>query len=263
MGKRALSIGGNTFQFFTKNPRGRSAGKPADPADVSALCELIKENGMHAPLAHAPYTYNPCSADRTVREYTTASMRGELEFLESIEGAMYNFHPGCHVGQGVEAGIEYISGMLGSIMWKDMKTKVLLETMAGKGTELGRNFEELAQIIEKTDGSVRDNLGVCLDTCHVHDGGYKIAEDPDGVIDEFDRVIGISRLRAIHLNDSKNPIGAAKDRHERLGLGHIPLDAMERLINHPKLQGIPFYLETPNELEGYAEEINLLKERKI
>ena len=262
MGRRALSIGGNTFQFFTKNPRGRSMGKPADPADVAALCSLMKEENMHAPLAHAPYTYNPCSADASIREYTAESMHRELEFLESIDGAMYNFHPGCHVGQGADVGIDFISDMLNSIMWKGMKTVVLLETMAGKGTELGRNFEELACIIEKVDPSVRDNVGVCLDTCHVHDGGYPIARDPESVLDEFDRVIGLDRLRAVHLNDSKNPMGASKDRHEKLGLGNIPTAAMEKLINHPRLDGIPFYLETPNELDGYAAEISLLRSLK-
>lgn len=259
MGERILSVGGNTFQYFTKNPRGRSSVKPPEPEDVAALCRMIKENGMCPPLAHAPYTYNPCSKDEAVRQYSRDSMRKELEFLESIEGSLYNFHPGCHVGQGVEQGIAYIAEMLNAILWPEMKTTVLLETMAGKGTEIGRNFEELREIIDHINPAVRDRVGVCLDTCHIHDAGYKIAEDTDGVVEEFDRVVGIERLRAIHLNDSKNPIGSAKDRHEKIGEGWIGMDAMTRIINHPKLRNIPFYLETPNELEGYEKEITLLK----
>ena len=259
MGRRALSIGANTFQFFTKNPRGRSSGKTPDPADVTALCQILKENGMHAPLAHAPYTYNPASKDEAIREYSGTAMGEELRLLENIDGAMYNFHPGCHVGQGVETGIKFISDMLNRILWREMKTAVLIETMAGKGTELGRSFEEIAAMIDGVDPSVRDHVGVCLDTCHVHDGGYPLATDPDGVLREFDRVIGIDRLRAVHLNDSKNEMGAAKDRHEKIGLGNIPLETMTRLINHPQLKNIPFYLETPNELDGYREEIELLR----
>ncbi len=260
MAERALSIGANTFQFFTKNPRGRSTGKLPSDSELAEFLRIIRENEMHPPLAHAPYTYNPSSKDPVIREYTAESMKSELEFLENIPGAMYNFHPGCHVGQGVEAGIAYTADMLSSIMHSGMKTTVLLESMAGKGTELGRSFEELRAMIDRVDPSVRDKVGVCLDTCHVHDGGYNIATDPDGVLKEFDRVVGIDRLRAVHLNDSKNPVGAAKDRHERLGRGNIPLSAMERLVNHPSLRTLPFYLETPCELDGYAEEIALLKE---
>ena len=259
MGERILSVGGNTFQFFTKNPRGKASVKPPEPEDVAALCRIIKENGMHPPLAHAPYTYNPCSKDESVRQYSRDSMRKELEFLESIEGSLYNFHPGCHVGQGVEQGIAYIADMLNAILWREMKTTVLLETMAGKGTELGRNFEELREIIDHINPEVRDKVGVCLDTCHVHDGGYKIAEDTDGVIAEFDRIVGLERLHAIHLNDSKNPMGSVKDRHEKIGEGYLGIDAITRIINHPKLRHVPFYLETPNELEGYGKEIALLK----
>ncbi len=259
MGERILSIGGNTFQYFTKNPRGRASVKTPDPEDVAALCRLIRENGMHPPLAHAPYTYNPCSKDESVREYSRDSMRKELEFLESIEGSLYNFHPGCHVGQGVEAGIAYISSMLNAILWPEMKTTVLLETMAGKGTELGRSFEELRAIIDQVNPDVRDKVGVCLDTCHIHDAGYSIVEDLDGVVDEFDRVVGLRRLYAIHLNDSKNPKGAAKDRHEKIGEGYLGMDAITKIVNHPKLRHLPFYLETPNELEGYEREIALLK----
>lgn len=259
MGRRALSIGANTFQFFTKNPRGRSSGKLPDPEDVARLCEILESNGMHAPLAHAPYTYNPASKDEAIRSYSAEAMGEELKFLESIDGAMYNFHPGCHVGQGAEVGINFVSDMLNKILWPEMKTTVLIETMAGKGTELGRNFEEIAAMIEGVDPSVRDHVGVCLDTCHVHDGGYPLAEDPVGVLEEFDRIIGINRLRAIHMNDSKNPVGAAKDRHERLGLGNIPLETMATLINHPWTRDLPFYLETPCDLDGYAEEIEMMK----
>lgn len=263
MGKRALSIGANTFQFFTKNPRGRSSGNLPGEDDVTALCEILTANGMRAPLAHAPYTYNPCSKDPEIREYTTRAMGEELRFLESIPGAMYNFHPGCHVGQGVEAGIDFISEMLNSIMWEGMKTTVLLETMSGKGTELGRNFEELAEVIGKLSPPLRNHVGVCLDTCHVHDGGYPLATDPEAVLSEFDRVIGIKYLKAIHMNDSKNEMGSSKDRHERLGEGTIPLETMAYLINHPLTEGIPFYLETPCDLDGYASEIRMLKELKL
>ena len=259
MGERILAVGGNTFQYFTKIPRGKVQVKPPEPEDVEALCRIIRENGMCPPLAHAPYTYNPCSKDEGVRGYSRDSMRRELEFLEAIEGSLYNFHPGCHVGQGVEQGIAYIAEMLNAVLWPEMKTTVLLETMAGKGTEMGRNFEELRAVIDSIRPEVRDKVGVCFDTCHVHDAGYPLAEDPDGVLAEFDRVVGIDRLCAVHLNDSKNPRGAAKDRHEKIGQGEIGLDAITRLICHPMLRDKPFYLETPNELSGYGEEIALLK----
>lgn len=258
-GNKALSIGGNTFQFFTRNPRGRSTQKDTDFEDIKALCVLMKEKFMHAPLAHAPYIYNPCAKDENIRKYTAQTMKSELEFLENIDGAMYNFHPGNHVGQGVEKGIEYISEMLDFVLWPDMSTVVLLETMAGKGTEIGRSFEELRMIIDSVDARLRDKLGVCLDTCHIHDGGYPISDSPDKVLEEFDRVIGLERLKAVHLNDSKNPVGAAKDRHAKLGEGYISLQSMEYLINHPALRDVPFYLETPNELDGYEKEIALLK----
>ena len=259
MGRRALSVGANTFQFFTKNPRGRSSGKLPDPEDVIELCRIIRENRMHAPLAHAPYTYNPCSADEKIRNYTADAMRGELLFLEAIDDAMYNFHPGCHVGQGAVVGIKYVSDMLSRILEPGMKTRVLIETMAGKGTELGRTFEEMARMIDGVRPEVRDSVGVCLVTCHIHDGGYGVASSPSGILSEFDRVIGLDRLGAVHLNDSKNPCGAAKDRHERLGLGYIPLEAIRELINHPALREVPFYLETPNDLDGFAAEIALLR----
>lgn len=259
MGKRILSVGGNTFQFFTKNPKGGKVNKPADTEDVAALRKLIEENGIFMPLAHAPYTYNPCSADEGVRQYSRDSMRGELEFLESLPGSMYNFHPGCHVKQGVPVGVDYISAMLCEVLWNGMKTKVLLETMAGKGTEMGRSFEELAMIIDKVPAALSDNLGVCLDTCHVNDAGYDLS-DLDKLLEEFDRTVGLDRLCAIHLNDSMNERGSHKDRHAKIGEGTIGIDNISKIINHPKLVALPFYLETPNDLDGYAREISLLKE---
>ena len=258
MGRVAASIGANTFQYFTKNPRG-SKSKPADPADVAALTEFLKENGFAAPLAHAPYTYNPCSSDERIREFTRTSMRSELEFLEALPGSLYNFHPGCHVGAGAEAVIASCAVCLNEIMFEGMHTTVLIETMAGKGTEIGRTFEEIRAIIDGVRPEYREMLGVCLDTCHVSDGGYDIAADPDAVLDEFDRVIGLERLRAVHLNDSKNPIGSHKDRHEKIGEGTLGLAGIANIINHPKLCHLPFYLETPNEAAGYAKEISLLK----
>ena len=258
--KRAISVGADTFQFFTKNPRGRGQGSLPDSSEMTEFYAVMKEGGLRVPLAHAPYTYNTCALKDEVREYTEESMRGELEFLEQIDGAAYNFHPGCHVGRGAAEGIELIASMLNRIMWRGMKTTVLLETMAGKGTEIGRNFEELRAIIDSVDESVRGSLGVCLDTCHVHDGGYPIASDPESVIAEFDRVIGLDRLRAIHLNDSKNVMGSAKDRHERWGQGEIGLDAAKALLTHPATRDLPFYLETPCDLDGYAEEIRLMRE---
>lgn len=259
MGKRILSVGGNTFQFFTKNPKGGKVNKPADTEDVAALRKLIEENGIFMPLAHAPYTYNPCSADEGVRQYSRDSMRGELEFLESLPGSMYNFHPGCHVKQGVPVGVDYISAMLCEVLWNGMKTKVLLETMAGKGTEMGRSFEELAMIIDKVPAALSDNLGVCLDTCHVNDAGYDLS-NLDKLLEEFDRTVGLDRLCAIHLNDSMNERGSHKDRHAKIGEGTIGIDNISKIINHPKLAALPFYLETPNDLDGYAREISLLKE---
>lgn len=258
MGRVAASIGANAFQYFTKNPRG-SKSKPADPADVAALAEFLAENGFAPPLAHAPYTYNPCSSDERIREFTRTSMREELEFLEALPGSLYNFHPGCHVGAGSDAGIASCSECLNEIMFEGMHTTVLIETMAGKGTEIGRTFEEIRAIIDGVRPEFSDNLGVCLDTCHVSDGGYDIAADPDAVLDEFDRVIGISRLRAVHLNDSKNPIGAHKDRHEVIGGGTLGLDGITRIITCERLRDLPFYLETPNDVDGYGREIALLR----
>lgn len=263
MGQRILSAGGNTFQYFTKNPKGGRQNKPADPEDVMRLYELICENGLAMPLAHAPYTYNPASKDEGVRNYSKESMRGELEFLESLPGSLYNFHPGCHVGQGLETGVSLIAELLNFVLWDGMKTTVLLETMAGKGTEIGRSFEELRMIIDAVDENLRPNVGVCFDTCHVSDAGYDIIGDLDGVLSEFDRIVGIERLKAVHLNDSANPPASHKDRHAKIGEGEIGLDAITRIINHPMLCALPFYLETPCDLDGYAREIALLKEKRI
>ncbi|MBQ8642341.1 MAG: deoxyribonuclease IV [Clostridia bacterium] len=265
MGRQILSMGGNTFQYFAKNPRGRSSVKPPDPADVEGLNALIRTGELFAPLAHAPYTYNPCSADESVRNYTAESMRRELEFLETIPGSMYNFHPGCHVGQGAEAGIRMVGEMLNRILWPEMKTMVLIETMAGKGTELGRSFEEIRQLLDQVDPELSAHVGVCLDTCHVQDGGYKLEPEDDGtsnvekVVAQFDAVVGLDRLHAIHLNDSKNPCGTRKDRHDKIGEGYVGPDAIREIINHPKLRQLPFYLETPNEIEGYTKEIALVR----
>ena len=256
MGKTALGIGANTFAFFTCNPRG-GAAKAIDPADAAALRELLAANNFGTLVAHAPYTLNPCSDKPHAREFARECMADDLVRMEAVPGSYYNFHPGSHVKQGVDVGIELIAGLLNEVLRPEQTTTVLLETMAGKGTEVGRTFEELAAIIERVELS--DHMAVCLDTCHVHDGGYDIVNNLDGVLDEFDRVIGIERLRAVHLNDSKNPCGAHKDRHERIGEGYIGLEAFERIVTHPQLRDLPFILETPNELPGYAAEIELLR----
>lgn len=256
MGKEIIGIGGNTFQFFTRNPRG-GAAKEINPKDVEAFNAFCGANGIEVILAHAPYTLNACSADARTREFALEVMTDDLKRMEYTPGNLYNFHPGSHVGQGVETGIEYISGLLNTVLYKDMTTTVLLETMSGKGSEIGRSFEELREIIDRVELS--DKLGVCLDTCHVYDAGYDIVNDLDGVVAKFDDVIGLDRLKAIHINDSKNPFESHKDRHEKIGEGSIGIDAFERIINHPKLKNLPFYLETPNELDGYQREIELLK----
>lgn len=260
MGERIASVGGDTFQYFTKNPKGgnRNFKKP-EPEDVEALRVFLTERGMTMPLAHAPYTYNPCSSNEEVRRYSRESMHDELLFLESLPGSLYNFHPGCHTGQGVEVGMDFIADLLNHVLWDGMHTTVLLETMAGKGTEIGRSFEELRGIIDRVDEGLRGNVGVCFDTCHVSDAGYDIIHDLDGVLREFDRIVGIDRLRAIHLNDSMNPPASRKDRHAKIGEGCIGLPAITNIINHPYLRSLPFYLETPNELEGYGAEIALLR----
>lgn len=257
MGKDALKISANTFQFFTRNPRGSKA-KAIDPADVDAFLALAKENQFANILAHAPYTLNPCSADPKTREFAATVMADDLKRLEFIPGSFYNFHPGSHVGQGPDVGISLIIDLLNATLTPEQTTTVLLETMAGKGTEIGGRFEELQQILEGVNLS--EKMGVCLDTCHIHDGGYDIVNDLDGVLAEFDKIIGLDRLYAIHLNDSLNPLGSHKDRHAKIGQGTLGLEAIVCIINHPKLRHLPFYLETPNELEGYGEEIRLLQQ---
>lgn len=256
MGKEILSLGGNTFQFFTRNPRGGSA-KAINEKDVEAFHVLCREKGIDVILAHAPYTLNAASADERTREFARETMADDLLRMEYVPGNLYNFHPGSHVGQGVDVGIGYIVSMLNEVLKPEQTTTVLLETMAGKGSEIGRTFEEIRTIIDKVD--LKDHLGVCLDTCHVYDAGYDIVNRLDEVVEEFDRIIGLNRLKAIHLNDSKNPFESHKDRHEKIGEGSIGVDAMKRIINHPQLRNLPFYLETPNELDGYAKEISLLK----
>lgn len=256
MGKDAAKIGANTFQFFTRNPRGGKA-KPLDLEDVAAFLDFAKEAGIHQILAHAPYTLNPCAKDEGLREFARETMADDLDRLSHLPGAMYNFHPGSHVQQGTEAGIELTARCLNEILHPDTHVMVLLETMAGKGSEIGGRFEELAEIRSRVE--LPDLVGVCLDTCHVYDAGYDIVNDLDGVLAEFDRVIGLEHLKAIHLNDSKNPFASHKDRHEKIGEGSIGLAAMARIINHPRLRDLPFYLETPNELEGYGAEIAMLR----
>lgn len=256
MGKEALSIGANTFQFFTRNPRGAKA-KALDPADAAALCQLMEENRFGPIVAHAPYTLNACSADPRLRELAEEMMADDLARLEYLPGNLYNFHPGSHVGQGAETGVEQIAALLNRIIKPELRTTVLLETMAGKGSEVGRTFEELRAIIDRVE--LGDRVGVCLDTCHVSDGGYDVAGNLDGVLEQFDRVLGLKRLRAVHLNDSMNPLGSHKDRHAKIGEGSLGTEALARVINHPALRDVPFCLETPNELPGYAAEIALLK----
>ena len=257
MGKEAISLGGNSFQFFTRNPRGGSA-KAIDEKDTAAFNAFAKENGIELILAHAPYTLNGCSADAGIREFATRTMADDLHRMEYTPGHLYNFHPGSHVGQGVETGIQQIADMLNSILWEDMSTTVLLETMAGKGSEVGSRFEELREIIDRVELSHK--LGVCMDTCHVSDAGYDIVNDLDGVLTEFDKVVGLERIRAVHINDSKNPQGAHKDRHEKIGEGTLGTPTILRVMQHPALRELPFLLETPNDLDGYAREIALLKE---
>ncbi|MBU5317626.1 deoxyribonuclease IV [Clostridium bornimense] len=256
MGKEALKIGANTFQFFTRNPRGGKA-KEIEETDIQGLINIINENNFAKVLAHAPYTLNGCSADANTRKFAIEMMSDDLKRMEYLPNNLYNFHPGSHVKQGVDVGINYIVEMLNEVLKPEQTTKVLLETMAGKGTEIGRSFEEIAEIISKVE--LKEHMGVCLDTCHVYDSGYDIVNELDKVLDEFDKIIGLDRLYAIHLNDSKNPFSSHKDRHEKIGDGFIGINAIEKIINHPKLRHLPFFLETPNELDGYAKEIALLK----
>lgn len=260
MGKEALQIGANTFQFFTRNPRGGKA-KEIDMDDMEALLKIARENNFATILAHAPYTLNACSADERTREFAREMMVDDLNRMELMPNNLYNFHPGSHVKQGVEIGINYIVDLLNTVLSKDQTTTVLLETMAGKGSEVGRTFEEIAEIISRVE--LKEKMGVCLDTCHIYDAGYDIVNDLDKVLEEFDAVIGLDRLKAIHLNDSKNPFKSHKDRHEKIGEGFLGLEAITRIINHPKLKHLPFFLETPNELDGYAKEIELLRSKYV
>ncbi|MDR0923476.1 MAG: deoxyribonuclease IV [Hungatella sp.] len=256
MGKEAVKIDANTFQFFTRNPRGTRA-KAMNPEDVDRFLAFAGEHGINRILAHAPYTLNACSADEGLRALARDTMKDDLDRMEYTPGNCYNFHPGSHVGQGTEAGIRYISDMLGQILTPEHHTTVLLETMSGKGSEVGREFEELREILDRVEQ--KDHMGVCLDTCHVWDAGYDIAGDLDGVLNRFDQIVGLDKLKAIHLNDSQNPLGAHKDRHAKIGEGFIGFEALKRMTVHPALKSLPFYLETPNDLSGYAKEIAMMR----
>jgi len=256
MGKDALSIDANTFQFFTRNPRGSKA-KEIDPADAAALRALMEEHHFAPILGHAPYTLNPCSAEPKTRDFALLTMADDLLRMENVPGNYYNFHPGSHTGQGTDVGIAQITELLNKILKPEQRTTVLLETMAGKGSEIGGSFEELRRILDGV--GLSGQMGVCLDTCHVSDAGYDVVNDLDGVLEKFDKVLGIGRLKAIHLNDSMNPLSSHKDRHQLIGQGALGLAAFERIINHPALRNLPFYLETPNDLAGYGEEIRLLR----
>lgn len=256
MGKEALSIGADTFQFFTRNPRGGNA-KEISPQDVQAFLDLSRAHNFAPILAHAPYTINPCSDNPQTREFAELAMSDDMKRMAFVDGNLYNFHPGSHVGQGVEAAITLIADLLNRVLQPQLNTTVLLETMSGKGSEVGSRFEELQAIISRVELS--DKLGVCLDTCHVYSAGYDIVNNLDGVLEEFDKIIGLNRLRAIHLNDSMTPFASHKDRHEKIGQGTIGAEALIRLVNHPKLRHLPFLLETPNDLAGYAQEILLFR----
>lgn len=256
MAEEAHKIGANTFQFFTRNPRGGSA-KAIDENDIAELKKIAQEYGIDVILAHAPYTLNCCSDKPDVREFAINTMKDDLKRMEYTPHQFYNFHPGSHVGQGIETGIQYIIDALNAVLTAEQSTTVLLETMAGKGSEIGSRFEEIRQIIDGVNW--QEKLGVCLDTCHVSDAGYDIVNNLDGVLDEFDKIIGLERLKAIHLNDSMNPLGAHKDRHQKIGEGTLGIKTFEKIINHPSLRDLPFFLETPNELDGYEKEIGILK----
>lgn len=257
MGKTALSIGANTFQFFTRNPRGSKA-KAIDPDDAAAFLALAQANGFGRLVAHAPYTINPCSKTERTREFARMTLADDLRRMEYLPGNYYNFHPGSHTEQGMEVGISQIAETLNAILKPEQHTTVLLETMSGKGSEVGGRFEELREILDRV--ALNTQMGVCMDTCHISDAGYDIAGDIDGVLTEFDRVIGLERLKAVHINDSMNPLGSHKDRHARIGEGYLGEAAFGRIINHPALRDLPFILETPNDLAGYAREIGRLKE---
>lgn len=256
MGKDAIAIGANTFAFFTRNPRGGKS-KAIDEKDVKGLLEIMEGNGFAKLVAHAPYTLNPCSSTEKVREFAKIAMTEDLQKMEYLPGNYYNFHPGFHTGQGTEKGIELITKLLNEVLTEDMNTVVLLESMAGKGSEIGGTFEELAEIIRRVE--LKDKIGVCLDSCHISDGGYDIKANLDGVIEEFDKIVGLKYLKAMHLNDSLNPLGAHKDRHAKIGEGYLGTETFEKIINHEKLKDLPFILETPNERDGYAAEIATLR----
>lgn len=256
MAKEATKMNANTFAFFTRNPRGGSARK-LDLEDIERFNEYLKENNFEKLVAHAPYTMNLASSDENTREFARMAMKEDIERMELIPNNYYNFHPGSHVKQGAEKGIELIAELLNEVIFETMTTTILLETMAGKGTEVGRSFEELKQIIDKVE--LKDKIGVCLDTCHVSDGGYDITNDLDFVLSEFDRIIGIDKLKALHLNDSKNPLGAHKDRHEKIGDGYLGIDTFKKIVNHPYLKTLPMILETPNDFDGYKKEIEILR----
>ncbi len=258
MGRQALELGADTFQFFTRNPRG-SRARDLDTADAAALGELLRAHAFAPVIAHAPYTLNLCGAEEKNRAFARETMADDLRRLECLPGQLYNFHPGSHVGQGMEAGITWIAEALNALLTPELHTTVLLETMAGKGSEVGGRFEELREILDRLD--LPEKAGVCLDTCHVSDAGYDILHDLDGVLTEFDRCIGLKRLKAVHLNDSRNPPGSRKDRHARIGEGALGLEALTRVVRHPALRDLPFCLETPNELPGYAREIALMREQ--
>ena len=260
MGKQALSLGANTAQFFTRNPRGGKA-KALDSADIAAFNAFAAEHRFGPLIAHAPYTINPCAVNEKTLEFALMTMEDDLRRLDLVENCYYNFHPGSHVGQGIDVAVDKIAATLNSVMFPEQNTVVLLETMAGKGSEVGGRFEELRAIIDRVE--LTDKIGVCLDTCHVSDGGYDIAGDLDGVLTEFDKVVGLHRLKALHLNDSMNPVGARKDRHQKLGQGYLGLETFRRIMEHPVLKPLPKVLETPNELDGYAEEIRLLRTMDI
>ncbi|MDO5798544.1 MAG: deoxyribonuclease IV [Eubacteriales bacterium] len=257
MARQMIANGGNTFAFFTRNPRGGRA-KAIDPEDIREFLKLAEEYKFGKIVAHAPYTLNACAAKEEIRQFARETMSDDLKRMEWTPGNYYNFHPGSHVGQGTEAGVRMIAELLNEVLTEKQTTTVLLETMAGKGTEMGRNFEELRQILNLTEK--KEKMGICLDTCHVWDGGYDIVNDLDGVLEEFDRVIGLDKLKAVHLNDSLNEMGSHKDRHAKIGEGRIGLEALVRVIRHPRLEGIPFILETPNDDEGWAAEIWTLRE---
>jgi len=256
MGEEALSIGANTFQFFTRNPRGSKA-KAVDPKDVAALMSLTEKHHFAPLLAHAPYTLNPCSADARVRDFAHLVMKDDMVIMEQLPNQMYTLHPGSHVGQGIAVGMDLIVELLNQILQPEQTTLVLLETMSGKGSEVGGSFAEIVEIMQGVE--LADKLGVCLDTCHIYSAGYDIVNDLDGVLEQFELTIGLDKLKAIHLNDSLTPYGGHKDRHAKIGEGSLGLEAIANIINHPQLRHLPFYLETPNDVPGYAEEIKLLK----